>query len=697
MIGPVTHKPSIHGSACPHDCPSTCALEVEKLDDFTIGHVRGAKDNLYTAGVICAKVGRYAERIHHPDRLLHPLGRAGPRGSGRWERISWEDGLDRIAQAFLDAEARHGPESVWPYYYAGTMGLVMRDSINRLRHVKRYSGQHSTICVPLAWTGFIAGTGRLAGPDPREMAKADVVVIWGTNAANTQVNVMTHAARARRSRGARIVVIDTYRNATAEQADLFICLRPGTDGALACAVMHVLFRDGLADREYLERYTDCPRELEAHLATRTPAWASTVTGVPAEEIEAFARLVGLHRRTYFRLGYGFSRSRNGAHNMHAASCIAAVTGAWQYEGGGAFHNSGAIFHWDKTMIEGLDARDPTVRVLDQSRIGAVLTGERDALRGGPPVTTLLIQNTNPMMVAPDLNRVHAGFTRDDLFVAVHEQFMTETARMADVVLPATMFLEHDDVYQGGGHQYILLGPKIVQAPGECRSNHEVICGLAKRVGAEHLGFHMTPWELIDWTLRASGWPGADTLRRERWIDCQPDFETSHYTRGFAHPDGKFRFRPDWSAFGPPGFGPKVEMPSLPDHWTSIEEATPELPFRLVTAPARNYLNSTFTETPTSIRREGRPTVKIHPADARDLDIAGGQRVRLGNNRGTVMLHAELFDGLRRGVVIVESIWPNAAFEEGIGINALTGADPGAPVGGAAFHDNAIWVRPAEPR
>ena len=690
-------KPELFYSACPHDCPSTCALEVERLDGRTIGRVRGAKDNSYTAGVICAKVARYAERIHHPDRLIQPLQRVGPKGSGEFRPISWDAALDEVAEALLAAEQRYGSETVWPYYYAGTMGLVMRDGINRLRHAKKYSGEHATICVTLSWYGFMAGTGRLAGADPREMALSDLVVIWGTNPVNTQVNVMTHAMRARKERGAKIVVVDTYRNGTAAQADMHVCVRPGTDGALACAVMHVLFRDGHADRDYLEKYTDCPHELEVHLQSRTPEWASPMTGVPVEEIEAFARLIGATKRAFFRLGYGFARSRNGAFNMHAASCIPAVTGAWQYEGGGAFHNNGAIYRWDRTMIEGLDVRDPAIRMLDQSRIGPILTGDADALKGGPPVTALFIQNTNPMMVAPDLNKVHAGFAREDLFTAVHEQFLTETAAMADIVLPATMFLEHDDVYQGGGHQFIILGPKIVEPPEGCRSNHEVICGLAKRLGAEHPGFEMTPWELIDHTLEASGWGDAESLQRERWIDCQPDFEDAHYLKGFANPDGKFHFRPDWSRFRPDGFGPdgwQDARPSLPDHWEVIEEASDELPFRLVTAPARNYLNSSFTETPTSIKREGRPTVMIHPEDAAELEIADGLRVRLGNGRGTVVVHAALFDGLRRGVVVVESVWPNHAFEEGIGINALTGADPVAPIGGAAFHDNAIWIKAA---
>ncbi len=677
------------------DCPSTCALEVEVFDQHTIGRVRGAEANAYTAGVICAKVARYAERVHHPDRLLHPLRRVGPKGSGEFAPISWDDALDLVAEQFTRAEQAGGSEAVWPYYYAGTMGLVMRDGIHRLRHAKKYSGFFSTICVNPAWTGFIAGTGKLAGSDPREMAKSDLVVIWGTNAANTQVNVMTHAMRARKERAAKVVCVDIYMNATMRQADLPVLIRPGTDGALACAVMHCLFRDQKADWDYLERYTDAPRALAEHLRTRDPAWASRITGAPVETIEAFARLAGEHKRAYYRLGYGFSRSRNGAINMHAASCIAAVTGAWRYEGGGAFHNSGDIFHWDKTVIEGSDLRDPAIRMLDQSRIGPILTGDSEALLGGGAVTAMLIQNTNPMSVAPEQEKVKAGFARDDLFVCVHEQFMTDTAKVADVILPATMFVEHDDIYSAGGSQYILLGPKLIEPPGECRSNHDVICALAERLGAEHPGFAMTPRELIDTTLQQSGWGTLAELEAKRWIDCQPDFEAAHYLNGFAYPDGKFRFKPDWPNVPFGRWHRVVDLPAIPefpDHWEVIEEAEPAHPFRLATSPARGFLNSTFTETPTSQAREKRPEVMIHPDDAAPLGIAERDRVMLGNQRGKVQLHAKLFDGVRRGVLIAESLWPNSAYPDGRGINTLTGADSIAPYGGAAFHDNRVWLR-----
>ncbi|MBI3451510.1 MAG: molybdopterin-dependent oxidoreductase, partial [Rhodospirillales bacterium] len=269
-------KAEIFHSACPHDCPSTCALEVERLDARTIGRVRGAAANDYTAGVICAKVARYAERVHHPDRLIRPLRRVGDKGVGRaaFAPLDWDAALDEVAERLTLAAQRHGSEAVWPYFYAGTMGLVQRDGIERLRHVMRYSRQYSTICTTLADTGWIAGVGARRGVDAREMAESDLIVVWGGNPVSTQVNVMTHISRARKGRGAKLVVVDPYRTPTAEVADTHLCLRPGTDAALACAVMHVLFKEGFADRDYMARYADAPAALEAHVAARDPAWAA---------------------------------------------------------------------------------------------------------------------------------------------------------------------------------------------------------------------------------------------------------------------------------------------------------------------------------------------------------------------------------------------------------------------------------------
>ena len=510
-------------------------------------------------------------------RLTHPLLRTGPKGSGQFTRIGWDEALDRIATAFRETEAKHGKLAVWPYHSAGTMGLVHRDGIERLRNVMGYSRQKMTICTAIAAAGWQAGVGDVWGPDTREVAGSDLIVVWGGNPVFTQVNLMSHITRARKERGAKMVVIDPYRTPSAATADMHLALRPGTDAALACAVMHVAFRDGYADRVFMERHADQPAELEAHLATRGPEWAAGITGLSVAEIEDFARLYGTTQRAYIRVGYGFTRSRNGAANMHAVTCLPTVCGKWQHEGGGATWSQRGIYGWNKTLIEGLEHRDTSIRELDMSRIASVLTNDKVALCGGPPVHAILIQSSNPASIAPDSHRVRQGMLREDLFVAVHDQFMTDTAQLADIVLPATMFFEHDDIYQAGGHSHIQLGPKLIDPPGEARSNHDVVCALAARLGAEHRGFGMTALEMADETLRVSGWPDVETLRANRWVDAQPDFDRSHHLSGFGHPDGKFRFAADWAALGPHTAG----LPTLPDHADLTDGAGP---FRLV-APA----------------------------------------------------------------------------------------------------------------
>jgi len=680
-----------HYAVCPHDCPSTCALEVEKLDDRTIGRIHGGKHNDYTDGVICAKVARYAERVHHPQRLSTPLRRVGARGVGfdAFEPIGWDEALDEIAARFKAITAEHGAEAIWPYFYAGTMGWAQRGACHRLRHALGYSGQKETICVAIAAPGYRAGVGAVRGVDPREIEDSELVVVWGGNPVHTQINVMTHIAKARK-RGAKLVVVDPYRTPTAQQADLHLMPKPGTDGALACAVMQQILADGLEDREYLTRYSDFDAGVREHLSTRTPEWAAGITGLAAEQIVEFARLYASTRRSYLRLGYGFSRSRNGASNMHAVTCLPTLVGAWQYPGGGAlFSNSDLYRAVDRTPLHGLELRDPSLRTLDMSRIGPVLTGDAQDLGDGPPVKALFIQNTNPVAVAPESAKVREGFLRDDLFVVVHEQMMTETAAMADILLPATTFLEHDDLYTASGHTHLQVSKAVIEPLAECRSNHWLVCELARRLGVRHELFEIDALELVDRALKSGGLPSADEIHRMGGLDCALDFDTAHFLDGFGHADGRFHFYADWPALGELG----ERLPVLPDHAELIDAADEEHPFRLVTAPARTFLNTSFTETPGSLKKEGRPRLLLHPDAAGRLGVGDGDLVSVGNRRGSVRIEAAIFDGVQPGVVIVEGIWPNGAFVDGMGINLLVSAEPAAPAGGAVFHDTRVWLKP----
>jgi anaerobic selenocysteine-containing dehydrogenase len=616
--------------------------------------------------------------------------RVGEKGAGQFRPISWDAALDEVAEAFGRATRAHGSEAVWPYHSGGTMGVVQRYGIDRLRHAFGYSRQQTTICMTPAESGWRAGVGKLMGPDPREMAQSDLIVVWGGNPVSTQVNAMTHIAKARKQRGAKLVVVDVYRTPTVEAADIGLVLRPGSDGALALAMMHVLLKEGFADRDYLERYTDFGADIEAHLADKTPDWAAGLTGLAVDEIVDFARLYGRTKRSFLRVGFGFTRSRNGASAMHAVTCLPAITGAWKHPGGGAFFINWDIWQLDLRLAHGLDLLNPATRILDQSRIGPVLCGDRAALAGGPPVMAMLMQNANSANVAPDSAAVAKGLAREDLFLCVHEQFMTATAKYADILLPAAMFLEYDDLYYGLGHTHLTVGPKMLDRHQECRTNHELICQLARRLGANHPSFEMTAVELLDATLRASGRGTWQEAADRGWIEYVRSFEESHFFDGFPSSDERFHFKPDWSAVGPYHAG----MTALPVHRENFEQATPKLPFRLIVPPARSFLNTTFTETPGSVAREGEPRALIHQADAGRLGIVEGTLVRLGNDRGEVRLRARPLDTAKPGVVVVEGNWPSGAYLDRIGVNVLIGSDPVPPNGGAAFHDTAVWLRVA---
>ena len=683
-----------HHSTCPHDCPSACSLEVEKVAPDRIGRVRGSTNNTYTDGIICAKVSKYAERTHHPDRIMHPLIRVSPKGAPpRFERISWSTALETVTDAFRAAASEFGPESVWPYYYGGTMGQVQQGSSVRLANEFGFSGMKKTFCVQIAYDGWTAGAGTRLGSDPREMAESDLIILWGCNAAATQINVMHHVAKARK-KGARLIVVDPYETPTAKIADLHIAPRPGTDGALACGIMHHLFRDNYVDRQYLDQYAQNTETLEAHLNTRDGAWAETVCGVPAEKIAEFADWFGTTRKSYIRLGIGFSRSRNGAVNVHAVSCLPVLTGSWQYEGGGALLSTGNSFHLKPDLFQGHhpdnDTRPDCGRILDMAEIGKILCGDTQALKNGPPIMAMLIQNTNPMLVAPDLARVKSGLERDDLFVCVHEQFMTETAEMADLILPATSFVEHSDLYTSYGQTFLQFADKIIEAPGECRTNHELVNAIAHGLGTRNPCFSMSEKQMIEESLSLSDYPPSRDFTDQHFIDCSPDFDRAHFLNGFEWPDGRFRFSPDWASIGPGGDG----MPSLPDHWEVIDQINADHPFRLVAAPSRGFLNSSFNQCPSSVKREKKPWLRIHPDAARRCGLAQDDLATIGNARGQVSATVRIVPAMQQDTVVVEGIWPAKAFPEGIGINVLISPEPARPNGGAVFHDTAVWVRPA---
>ena len=583
---------------------------------------------------------------------------------------------------------KESSESIWPYYYAGTMGLVQRDSINRLRNFFNFSGQYSTICNTLAETGWLAGTGSLKGSDPREVVYSKIIIMWGGNPASTQVNFMKHVQNARKKNNAFLIVIDPYLTKTAKIADLHIKLRPGTDGALACGIMKHLIENKKIDEKYLEKYAKGLSKLKTHLLKKDKNWASNISGVSYEKIITLSNLLSKTKKVFFRLGYGFTRQRNGSFNMHAVICIPTLLGAWKELGGGAFYNNGGIYNINKNLIEGLNFKNENIRMLDQSRIGPILNGNKSALKNGVAVKALFIQNTNPLVVAPETVLVRKGFQRKDLFVCVHEQFLTETAKYADIVLPATSFVEHNDIYIAGGHQHLTFGPKIIKELGECWSNNRLINELSKKMGTVKKEFSFSEEEFIDNTLKLSNLGSLKELKIKKFIDLQPEFNISHFINGFGHKDKKFHLAAEWK-INNKTFNKQFE---LPDHYDLIEKSSKKFPFKLVTAPAHNFLNSSFTETNSSKSIEKKPKIKIHSKDMEKLNIKNNEIIEIGNNRAKLKIHTEAFDGILPGVVIVEGVWPNECFIEGLGINSLIGADSPEPFGGAVFHDSAIWIK-----
>ncbi len=678
---------NISTSACPHDCPSTCVLDIEHNDKSIIS-IKGNKRNTYTRGVVCAKVSRYKERTHNLNRLTYPMIRTGSKGSGNFKRISWDYALKTISRKLLSLIYKYESSVIWPYFYAGTMGLIQRDGINRFRNYFEFSDQYSTICNTLPQAGWLAGTGKLVGSDPREVSDSEVIIMWGGNPASTQVNFMKHVQNAKKKSNASFILIDPYSTKTAKLADIHIKVRPGTDGALACAIMHNLYKYSYVDINYLKNFTKDYKLLKQHLSKKSPKWASKICGVEEDLIDKISHLIGKNKKTYIRLGYGFTRQRNGSFNMHAVTCIPTITGSWQYKGGGAFYTNGDIYKIDKSIIEGLEFKNKSIRCLDQSRIGPILTNDAKALKYGPEIKAIFIQNTNPLVVAPESNLVRKGFLRKDLFTIVHEQFLTDTAKYADILLPATSFVEHNDIYISGGHQHMTLGPKLIKEVGESWSNHKLINELSKKMGAKHKFFDFTEEQMIDNTLKISNIGNLKNIKKKKFIDMQPSFKESHFLNGFGHNDKKFHFAPEWKKDAKE-FN---KIYNLPDHYPLIEEADETHPFKLITAPAHNFLNSSFTETSSSISKEGKPTVKIHPKDMKNLLLKDNELVLVGNNRGSIKIHTEKFEGLLEGVIVVEGIWPNKYFEGKMGVNVLVGSDSPEPAGGAVFHDVAVWIK-----
>ena len=674
-------------SVCPHDCPSCCSLEV-RVDNGRLVSVTGDPQHGFTQGLICGKVREYGERVHSPLRISRPLRRVGPKGQGRFEPIAWDDAVAEIARRWREIIAADGAEAILPFSYAGSMGQVQYHAGHALFHALGASQLDRTICVSTAYAGWRATLGVVSGNDSEQMVGADLVVLWGINAAYSTINVMTLVKQAR-ARGARVVVIDPYRTPTAQQADEHLMVRPGTDGALALAMMHVLVREDLLDREYIARATLGFDRLAEHLSTWTPERVASIVGLPAATITAFARRYGATRRAFLRIGIGISRHDNGGMTCRTLACLPALTGAYADPHGGALLSSGGAFGLDLTVFERPDLLlRPAPRVVYMIKLGRALTDPALA----PPVKALYVYSSNPAAVCPNQTLVLQGLAREDLFTVVHEQVMTDTARYADLVLPATTSMEHEDLYRSYGQFYLQLAQPVLPPHGEARSNWEVCAMLARALGVATTHYAKTPVTLIRECLTG----GGETVRGIT------------YERLAAEGSVRLNLPRPYLPFanGAPTASGKVElysermaargMPALPS-WTPLVEGPDDAalaeryPLQCIVPPNRFFLNSSFSQSERLRRRQGSPTVMLAPADAAAREIADGDRVFVESARGGASFKARVTDATRPGVAVIEGIWWHRFHPDGHGVNFLTDDRVTDMGGGPALHSNLIQV------
>jgi anaerobic selenocysteine-containing dehydrogenase len=675
-------------SVCPHDCPSQCALSVT-IEDGRVADVAGDPTHPFTQGVICGKVHDYAERLYAPTRVRTPLRRVGAKGEGRFEPVSWEAALEEIAHRWRRIIGEWGGEAILPYSYGGTLGLIQYWAGHPLFHALGASQLDRSICIATAYAGWTATLGTVAGNDAEQLVDSELVVLWGINASYTHINLMTLVKRARK-RGAFVVCIDPYRTATARSADLYLQPRPGTDGALALGMMHVLIAEGLIDRDYIGRATLGFAPLAESVRAYDPTRVSAITGLAAEEIVSLARRYGATKASFLRVGIGLSRHDNGGATCRAIACLPALTGAYAHPAGGALLSSSRSFGLDLGALERRDLMPaPTPRTINMVRLGRALTDADMRL----PVKALYVYNSNPASIAPNQELVLRGLSREDLFVVVHEQHLTDTTDFADIVLPATTSMEHVDLYRSFGHLYVQLAEPVVEPVGEARSNWHTVRLLARALGLGDPHFAKDEPALIREVL-ASGDPSVEgityeRLREERAVRLNVGRPYLPFANGAPTPSGKVEFVSEsMAALGQPALPTYVPLVEGPDN----VELARRFPLQCIVPPNRFFLNSSFSQSDLLRRRQKGPSVFLSPADARARGIEDGEAVYVGSARGGARFAALITEDTRPGVAVIEGIWWAKHQAGGRGVNSITDdrlADLG---GGPALHSNLVEVR-----
>ncbi|MBV9710063.1 MAG: molybdopterin oxidoreductase family protein [Ktedonobacteraceae bacterium] len=687
----------VYGS-CPHDCPDCCALETHVDEQGRAISVRGRADHPITRGWLCAKVNRYLERVYHPQRLLYPQRRVGPKGSGKFARISWDEATSEIAERWQTIIARDGAQCILPYSYAGTLGLV-QGAVTDTRFWNRLGAcrLERAICGHAAEEAVRLTVGGRLAPSPEMLISSKLILIWGSNPASTAPHVMPFLRQAQRN-GSRIVVIDPIRTLTARSADQHIQPLPGTDAALALSMMYVILAEELHDAQWIAQHTIGWEHLLERILQFPPERAAQITGLASETIIDLARSYATMTPALLRISDGINRHTNGGQTVRTLACLPAITGQYGTLGGGLMYSTSDWLKWNrKTLAHEHEAVcPPAVRTLNMNRLGAILTGEAD-----PPVYSLYVYNANPAASSPNAGKIAEGLRREDLFTVVHELFLTETARYADIVLPATSQLEHVDLHKPYGHLTLQYNTPAIAPLGEACSNWDVMRALAAKMGFQEAWLQDDADTIIREVLEAtaSGNPYLDAITLERLktegaIPLNiPEAEKIPFANGvFPTPSGKVEFysiQAIEKGYDPvPNWELEEETPLRKKAETTTKEPLP-----LLCPAAHHFVSSTFGNQERLIDKERHPTLRIHPGDAEIRGIRSGQMVRVSNERGWCRLVAEVTEDVRPGVLATTTVWWPQFSPDQRNVNWTT-SDRLADFGGnSTFYTNMVVVEP----
>lgn len=659
-------------SVCPYDCPDACGLIVS-VDNNKVISVRGDRAHAFTRGTLCPKMAHYEKVIHSPLRLKSPMKRVGKKGIGedQYTRISWDEALDAIVNNFKETIDTYGSESILRYSYAGTMGVIQSPAADYFFRCIGATDQDRGICSPAKQAGFRSVYGDTLAIKPQEAQHSDCIVLWGINATATDVHIL-HDVNIAKKNGARVWIIDTHKTYTFSQAHEHIYVKPGSDGALALGMLHIIHRDGLADTDFIKEHVQGYDELVKEVLLEfTPEKASDICGVSVERMTEFAHAYAKSKAPFIRLGSGLSRYGNGAMTCRAINALPAVVGAWQHLGGGLLSSASGSKFVGKEVMQQVHVHAPAKRLMPMIKLGEMLTSP-----SGTAVHSLYVFSSNPAITAPNQNVVRKGLMRDDLFTVVHERFFTDTCKYADIILPATTSVEHDDIYNSYGHYTIGTGYKLIDPVGESRSNWQVIAELAKRMGLEDAFFNLSERELIEQIVHTSS--RISKSDQELILNGEPVEMTvpESYKMDFKTPSGKIEL------YNPQDVEPLIRyMPPYGDN----------APFWLINGNDIRILDSSFCEL--DFNDPELMKLRIHPEDAKMYNINDGAEVEIYNDRGSVKIKAYYDDEVQRGTLVTLGVWwQSQSSDPHVAINALTAARPTDQGWGSTFYDVQVHIR-----